>query len=239
MKIENGEGISQDTIVTRLADTADDMVGVTALWREVYGKEFGWLNEHADPFADGFHDRSTYYIAWLNDTVPVGTIRIVRSHELGFHITDAVDVRALTSRQPRVVEVQRLMVAPQMRDKRLPGAPFGIYGCMVKACLHHAIAHGIDTVLADCHRDMDVSPLKSMKQMGFTETGETYIDSMNGLTCVILTIETKAWLRSVYNNQNQFNRYLLDIGEWSVVPSGIMNGIPRTRMPSREGHSNA
>ncbi len=239
MKIENGEGASRESIVTRLADTEDDMVGVTSLWRDVYGKEFGWLNDDANPFTDGFHDRSTYYVAWLNDAIPVGTMRIVRSHELGFHITDAVDIRALASRQPKVVEVQRLMVTPEMRDKRLTGAPFGIYGCMVKACLHHAIANGIDIVLADCHRDMAVSPLKSMKKMGFTETGETYVDSMNGLVCVILTIETKSWLRDIYNNQNNFNRYLLDIGEWSVASSKLMNGITRLHLPALEGHSHA
>lgn len=238
MKIEIGD-MPQDSVVTRLANTDADMIGVTSLWREVYGKEFGWLKDRADPYTDGFHDRSTYYVAWLNGALPIGTMRIVKAHEPGFHITDAVDVRILSNRQPKVVEVQRLMVMPEFRDKRFPGAPFGVYGCMVKACLHHAIANGIDTVLADCHRDMMISPLKSMKQMGFTETGDTYVDSMNGLICVILTIDTKAWLRNIYNNQNNFNRYLLDIGEWSVTPSDTITAVPPNGFPTMEERAHA
>ncbi|GEO86473.1 MULTISPECIES: GNAT family N-acyltransferase [Alphaproteobacteria] len=231
--------MSQDSVVTRLANTEADMLGVTSLWRTVYGNEFGWLSAQADPYNDGFHDRSTYYVAWLNDALPIGTMRIVKAHEMGFHITDAVDVRTLSSRQPKVVEVQRLMVMPDFRDKRFPGAPFGVYGCMVKACLHHAIANGIDVVLADCHRDMTISPLKSMKQMGFIETGDTYVDSMNGLVCVILTIDTKTWLRNIYTNQNNFNRYLLDIGEWSVIQSDTMNAIGLTGLPIEKEHAHA
>lgn len=219
MKMESREGMPADSVVTRIAETDLDMAGVTSLWRDVYGAEFGWLDNGADPRMDGFHHRSTYYVSWLNDAFPIGTMRIVGAQQPGFHITDAVDVRELSLRQPKVVEVQRLMVRPEYRDKRFSGAPFGVYGCMVKACLHHAISHGVDAILADCHRDMAVSPLKSMKQMGFRETGDTYVDSMNGLVCVILTIDTKTWLRNIYNEQNKFNRYLLDVGDWSVCGS--------------------
>jgi hypothetical protein len=221
MKFGSGAGASEGLIVTRLADSEIDMLGVTSLWREVYATEFKWLGSEADPLTDGFHERSTYYIAWHNEVTPVGTMRIVKAQDMGFHITDAVNVSRLSSRQQKIVEVQRLMVAPRYRDKRFPGAPFGIYGCMVKACLHHAIANGVDTVLADCHRDLKISPLKSMKQMGFVETGDTYVDSMNSLVCVVLAIETKAWLQNLYANRSPFNRYILDMGDWSVLAAKI------------------
>lgn len=221
-------------VVTLLAKFDRHIAAVMELWRDVYGAEFGWLDAQVDPRSDGFHERSTYYVSLIDGAYPVGTMRIVDALPSGFHITDAVEVAMLSARQPKVVEVQRLMVRPEFRDKRLPGAPFGIYGCMVKACLHHAIAHGVDTILADCHRDIKISPLKSMKTMGFKETGETYIDSMNGLVCTILTIDTKTWLRNIYGDQNAFNRYLLDVGEWTVLSDQRPTSVQSDRAQPEE-----
>lgn len=211
MKLNANKQQQENSVVTRFIQNEDDMVGVTSLWHDVYGAEFGWLTNQADPRTDGFHHRSAYYVSLLNGIYPIGTMRIVSGQTLGFHITDAVEIREIALRQPKIIEIQRLMVREEYRDKRFPGAPFGVYGCMVKACLHHAIAHGIDTILADCHRDVVLSPLKSMKQMGFQDTGETYIDSMNGLVCIILTIETKNWLRNIYCQKSKFYRHLLDV----------------------------
>ncbi|GLH80066.1 MULTISPECIES: hypothetical protein [unclassified Bradyrhizobium] len=233
------DGEAAEFVLTRRVNSAKDLEAVTSLWRSVYGSEFGWLSDDANPVTDGFHERSDYYVSWLNGLVPVGTMRIVRAQQMGFHITDAVDVRSLSSRQPLVVEVQRLMVVGKFRDKRFAGAPFGIYGCMVKACLHHAVAYGVDTILADCHRDMAISPLKSMKQMGFRETGDTYVDSMNGLVCVILTIDTKAWLQKIYTNQNPFNQYLLDMNDWSPGFAQISEQTGKRNGPSTKERAHA
>jgi len=231
MNFYKPKDLPRGEIFTRIVNTAEDMDGVTTLWKEIYGKEFGWLDEQADPCTDNYHGRSTYYISWLNNTIPVGTMRIVRSNDMGFHITEAVKVRSLYHRQPIMVEVQRLMIAPGIRDKRFLGAPFGVYGCMVKACFHHSIANGVDIILADCHLDVAKSPLESMKKMGFKETGETYVDSMNGLNCTILIMETKSWIRNIYNNQSNFNNYFLDIKDWSISKSNI-SGIDKLYLPN-------
>ncbi len=206
-------------IQTQQATSDDDLLAVRALWRCVYGGEFGWLGADADPRTDGYHERSTYYLSYANTMLPAATMRIVDAQRPGFHITDAVHLDGISCLRPKIVEVQRLMVHADFRDRRLPGAPFGIYGCMIKACLQHALKHEVDLILADCHRDMTISPLKSLKSMGFRDTGKTYVDSMNGLVCVILTMETRRWLRNIFGDPTPFSRYLIEPDLLNMPPA--------------------
>ena len=63
--------------------------------------------------------------------------------------------------------------------------------------------------------------MKSMLQMGFIDTGKTYIDALNGEVCAVLTINAATWLRNTYNRPTPFNRYLLDFDEWSIVQPNL------------------
>jgi hypothetical protein len=198
-----------DCLETRLSRASEEVECARALWRTVYSEEFGWLPSNADPLADPYHSRSLYAVSRLADGTPIGTMRIVQLAEPGFFISDKLGMNPLVGHVTKGFEVQRLMVLKNFRDRRFPGAPFGVYGAMVKTCLWHAMATASDWVLADCHRNTEIGPLKSMKGMGFRETGQTYVDEKNGEECVVLIIRTKDWIASTMNNRGRFNQYLL------------------------------
>lgn len=192
---------------TSVSRSDADVAAAGELWNTVYVDEFGWLSADNKPGSDGFHNRAIYAVC-RQDEVPVGTLRIVHQADPGFYITDKLGMDPITRHIRQGVEIQRLMVRRDYRERRSSGAPFGVYGCLVKACFHYAMAAGMDWVLADCHSNVDIGPLKSMKTMGFRETGHTYRDSFNGEECVVLLIETRDWVRDVVRRRSRFNEYL-------------------------------
>jgi hypothetical protein len=137
------------TSVTRSIREVDD---TRTLWRDVYCKEFGWLGPDADPSEDPYHDRSYYAVCRVDGSYPVGTLRIVHEADRGFYITKKLGRQPIEPYTSAGIEIQRLMVRKEFRDRRMPEAPFGVYGALVKACLHHALTVGADWVLADCHK---------------------------------------------------------------------------------------
>ena len=198
-----------DSLETRLSRSDEDVQCARALWHQVYCQEFGWLPPDADPLADPYHARSVYAVSRIAGKTAIGTMRIVHLADPGFYISAKLGTGPLADHLTKGFEVQRLMVLKDFRDRRFPGAPFGVYGAMVKICLQHAMATASDWVLADCHRNTEIGPLKSMKGMGFKETGHTYRDDMNGEECVVLIIRTKDWIAGIMNHPGRFNQYLL------------------------------
>jgi hypothetical protein len=198
-------------IRTTIVRSPRDLEAVATLWRQVYGEEFGWLRSNPSPWGDRYHERSTYFVCWLDETTPIGTLRIVREQNAGFHITKFIPDEQLVEKFCKTVEVQRLMVREDYRDRRFEGAPFGIFGCLVKACLQFAIRERVSLLLADCHKETTIGPMKSMKQMGFKETGHIYVDEINGLECVVMTLPVATWLQNIYRSPSYFNNYLISI----------------------------
>jgi len=198
-----------DGLFTSVSRSDVDVSDAKALWQDVYCGEFGWLGVGSDPRADKYHQRSLYAVCRVNGGLPVGTLRIVHEDDPGFYITEKLGTAPISRYLSKGIEVQRLMVRKEFRDRRLPEAPFGIYGVLVKVCLYHALAVGAEWVLADCHRDIDIGPLKSMKAMGFEETGHSYRDSINDEECIVLIIETKQWISNTLRNRSRFNKYLV------------------------------
>lgn len=196
------------TLSTRLSRAEPEIAATRALWREVYSDEFGWLPPDSDPASDRYHARALYAVTRTSCGTPVGTLRIVHAADPDLYITRKLGVGPLGHHATRGFEVQRLMVKRAYRDKRLRHAPFGVYGALVKVCLHYALAAGADWVLADCHRDIALGPLKSMKAMGFRETTHSYRDEINGEECVVLIVETRQWISNTIRKRTRFNRYL-------------------------------
>jgi len=193
-------------VTTDVVDDDAKLSEVAMLWQKVYVDEFGWL-DNADPGGDAYHDRSHYYLAKYSGR-PVGTVRIVRSRYADLHITESTNVPFLDDRSTKIAEVQRLMVAPEYRNIKLPGAPFGVYGCMVKATFYHALMHDLDIVIADCHKRAKVSPYKSMRKMGFVDTGASYVDPMNSEDCYILAIMVRDRVKGMLSGKGGFFEYV-------------------------------
>ena len=194
-------------ISTSVSRSEKDVEGASALWKAVYEDEFGWLSQDVEPRHDPFHLRSYYAVCWHQE-LPVGTLRIVTQADPGFYITEKIGLEPLSNYLCLGIEIQRLMVHRDFRDRRIHSAPFGVYGCLVKACFQYALATGMDWVLADCHKNVEIGPLKSMKTMGFRETGHSYCDSFNNEECIVLIIRTKEWIRDVVSRPSSFNTYL-------------------------------
>ncbi len=203
---EQGTSV-ENFITTTVSRNEQDVEAARELWDAVYAGEFGWLSQDIDPSNDEYHPRSVYAVC-RQDGHPVGTLRIVNQADPGFYITQKLEEEPLTNYLCKGVEIQRLMVRRDYRERKIQNAPFGIYGCLVKACFQYALATGMDWVLADCHKNIDIGPLKSMKTMGFRETGHSYRDNYNGEECIVLIIRTKEWVRDVVHRRTRFNEYL-------------------------------
>lgn len=211
------DGASNEGFIsTSVSRTGKDVEAASELWNAVYAREFGWLPKENDPSSDEYHERSLYAVC-RQEGVPVGTLRIVNQADPGFYITQKLGLEPLANYLCQGVEIQRLMVLRDARDRRAPNAPFGVYGCLVKACFQYALGAGKDWVLADCHKNIAIGPLKSMKTMGFRETGHSYRDSFNGEECIVLIIRTKEWVRDVVCRRTHFNNYLFGIDPYLTL----------------------
>ena len=199
-------------VTTDVVDNESKLSEVAILWRRIYADELGWLDDNVDPSGDAYHDRSHYYLAKYSEQ-PVGTVRIVHSQCADLHITESTNIPFLDDRVTKTAEVQRLMVDPEFRNTKLPGAPFGVYGCMVKASFYHVLLHDLDIVITDCHKSAKVSPYKSMRRMGFVDTGSSYTDPMNNEECYILAITVKDWVKNMLSRKGKFFEYVITRNE--------------------------
>ncbi|GAA3854492.1 hypothetical protein GCM10022243_20010 [Saccharothrix violaceirubra] len=193
------------------ATTAEHLDRVDLLWKEVYGRECGWLAAGAGtPRTDGFHPHSVYLLADV-DGETVGTMRLVRdSPEQGLPVGRFLPVADLKG--PVTLECQRLMVLAEHRRRRWPELPFGVLAALIKACLHWCVRTDVTHVLADVFLDTATTPMAPLVELGFAETGRTFVDTElhEPSKSTVLVMRINELVSRSFRADNPFYRYLMD-----------------------------
>ncbi|MDQ2583485.1 GNAT family N-acetyltransferase [Saccharothrix yanglingensis] len=203
--VPNGSGI-------RLATIESDFDDVDTVWREVYGREHGWLPADAPALhKDRYHPNSAYLIA-AADGHPVGTMRLVVDTPEGLPIEQFTGIDALRVGDRRLVECQRLMVMGEYRNRRAPGMPYGVFAALVKGCLHWCLRHGYSHIVADLFLNTSTTPMAPLLALGFTETGIEFVDSEldEPDRSVALLLELGELFSRPFRSTNPFYRYLIE-----------------------------
>jgi N-acyl amino acid synthase FeeM len=206
--VEENGGESVRYVVAR-GPSEFDMIDL--LWREVYVEERKWLaTDSENIFDDKYHPYSVYLLALQNET-PVGTLRIVLDSKIGLPIEQFFVLGPLKESQ-RFAESQRLIVSPSFRNRKLNGAPFGMWAALIKACVHYCFLHRVSYVLADVFTDASNSPMvEKFELIGFRKIGcpfqDTELHAPGSSLAMLLTISQL--LARVYKSHNAFFEYLL------------------------------
>ncbi|MBB5953858.1 hypothetical protein FHS29_000428 [Saccharothrix tamanrassetensis] len=159
-----------------LAGAESDFDDVDAIWREVYGREYGWLPADAPALhKDAFHPHSTYLLASAGGRA-VGTMRLVVDSERRLPIEQFTAIDELRDDDRRLIECQRLMVLGEYRNRRVPGMPYGVFAALIKGCLHWCLRNSYSHIVADLFRSTATTPMKPLLSLGFTETGIEFVD---------------------------------------------------------------
>src|SRR5688572_6090230 len=109
-----------------VAGTPAEFEMVDQLWREVYVEERRWLPpEPKNIYADKYHPHSAYLLA-IKDETPIGTMRIVLDSQVGLPIEQFFVLGPLKESQ-KFAESQRLIVSPTFRNRKVKGAPYGMW----------------------------------------------------------------------------------------------------------------
>ena len=184
---------------------------VDYLWREVYVEERRWLPPKTkNIFADKYHPHSAYLLALKNET-PIGTLRIVLDSEVGLPIEQFFVLGPLKESQ-KFAESQRLIVTPNYRNRKVKGAPYGMWAALIKASVHYCFLHRVSYVLADCFTDAANLPMvKKFERIGFHKIGcpfqDTELDAPGTSIAMLLTLSQL--LSRVYTSPSPFFEYLL------------------------------
>ncbi|WP_233606686.1 GNAT family N-acyltransferase [Micromonospora sp. Llam0] len=195
-----------------LASSLSDLHEVDRLWREVYGRELGWL--HADKgtlYGDRYHPHSVYLLATVGGSV-VGTMRLVRDAQQGLPVEQFVPIDKIRAEPGRrLVECQRLMILEAYRNQRLSRMPFGILAALVKGCLHWCIQNDVSHVVADLFTGTQTTPLSPLLALGFTETGLEFIDTQLNEPdrSIALLLHIGELFSRSFRSDSAFYRYLM------------------------------
>lgn len=207
-----GASMTEKNPFVCFAETEEDFSYVEAIWREVYCQELGWLQEeHCKLQHDKFHPYSKYVLARDRDGQPVGVMRLVLNGELGLPIEQFVDISDIKRTcQGRIIECARLMVPQRCRDVRIEGFPFGVYATLVKATLHYSMQNGIYDVMANCFKNTETTPIKSLLLFGFNDLGMEFRDDLNeASSCTALHLDIRNMLARMYAKNRKFNCYMI------------------------------
>ncbi|WP_437626766.1 N-acyl amino acid synthase FeeM domain-containing protein [Sorangium sp. So ce1151] len=193
----------------RKAETPDEFEDLHRILTEVYVREFNWLDRDVTRMEeDPYHPYSTYLMAYAGPRA-IGMMRLVHDSPIGLPIEQFVDVSDLKQGRT-VIECQRLMVLPDHRSHRNAELPFGPFGALVKATVHHCLLHRRDYIIADCFRDTRTTPLRQLMAIGFVETGRDFRDhelAEAGLsTALLLKMEDLHQL--IRRRESRYFRYL-------------------------------
>lgn len=194
-----------------VAGTPAEFEMVDQLWREVYVEERRWLPpEPKNIYADKYHPHSAYLLA-IKDETPIGTMRIVLDSQVGLPIEQFFVLGPLKESQ-KFAESQRLIVSPTFRNRKVKGAPYGMWAALIKACVHYCFLHRVSYVLADVFTDAANLPMvKKFERIGFHKIGcpfqDTELDAPGSSIAMLLTLSQL--LARVYTSPSPFFEYLL------------------------------
>jgi len=192
------------------------LTSLDRLWKAVYRAELGWFaSDEITLFGDEFHSSSIYLEATLARQ-PVGLLRLVRRETAGLPVERFADLCGLIpDRDARVIECQRLVVLDRYRSYKSPMAPFGIWPALMKATLQLCLRDSITHMIADCFLDTPTTPIKSLKRIGFKETGLAFTDTELNVASMstVLTLDIRDMLRVLYQTGNDFAKYILSIDD--------------------------
>lgn len=194
-----------------VAGTPAEFEMVDQLWREVYVEERRWLPpEPKNIYADKYHPHSAYLLA-IKDETPIGTMRIVLDSQVGLPIEQFFVLGPLKESQ-KFAESQRLIVSPTFRNRKVKGAPYGMWAALIKACVHYCFLHRVSYVLADVFTDAANLPMvEKFERIGFHKIGcpfqDTELDAPGSSIAMLLTLSQL--LARVYTTPSPFFEYLL------------------------------
>ncbi|HEU4875051.1 MAG TPA: GNAT family N-acetyltransferase [Pyrinomonadaceae bacterium] len=194
-----------------VAATPAEFEMVDQLWREVYVEERRWLPpEPKNIYADKYHPHSAYLLA-IKDETPIGTMRIVLDSQVGLPIEQFFVLGPLKESQ-KFAESQRLIVSPTFRNRKVKGAPYGMWAALIKACVHYCFLHRVSYVLADVFTDAANLPMvEKFERIGFHKIGcpfqDTELDAPGSSIAMLLTLSQL--LARVYTSPSPFFEYLL------------------------------
>lgn len=194
-----------------VAATPAEFEMVDQLWREVYVEERRWLPpEPKNIYADKYHPHSAYLLA-IKDETPIGTMRIVLDSQVGLPIEQFFVLGPLKESQ-KFAESQRLIVSPTFRNRKVKGAPYGMWAALIKACVHYCFLHRVSYVLADVFTDAANLPMvEKFERIGFHKIGcpfqDTELDAPGSSIAMLLTLSQL--LARVYTTPSPFFEYLL------------------------------
>jgi hypothetical protein len=196
-----------------VATSESDLDNVDTLWREVYGQEYGWLPADSPALhKDWYHPHSAYLVAAVNGRA-VGTMRLVADSPQQLPIEQFTSIEQL--RDPgrrRLIECQRLMVLKEYRNTRQAGMPFGVFGALVKGCLHWCLRNGFSHIVADLFVNTATTPMAPLLAIGFEETGIEFVDTEldePDLSVALLLDLGELFSRS-FRSSSPFYRYLME-----------------------------
>jgi N-acyl-L-homoserine lactone synthetase len=204
------------------AQTDSDFRHVDAVWRAVYGREFGWLRIDAGVLhEDRYHAQSIYLLGVVENEV-VGTMRLVRDSHDGLPVEQFVSIDKIRADGNRsLIECQRLMILAEHRNHRLPQMPFGVLAALVKGCLHWCIRNGVTHIVADLFAGTATTPIGPLIALGFTETGLEFVDTEldEPDRSVALLLEVGELFSRSFRSDSAFYRYLMTPDEVTNVYS--------------------
>lgn len=191
----------------------DDLKQLDSVWKSVYGQEFGWIDESSEItlYEDCFHDHSSYLGASINGTY-VGVMRIVSRSKKGLPVEKFTSLKdVIEPDNHNVIECQRLSVTRDCRSYRSVSAPFGVWPALMKVSLQYMLKYGYDTLIADCFTDTKTTPTKSLKKIGFRETGIIFRDTEleEASDSTVLVLGQQELLQNLYGCYSKFNNYIL------------------------------
>ncbi|UMP00001.1 N-acyl amino acid synthase FeeM domain-containing protein [Amycolatopsis sp. EV170708-02-1] len=208
---ESPSGITADSGVY-IASTESDLDDVDDLWREVYGHQYGWLPVNAPALhKDHYHHNSTYLLG-VSEGRAVGTMRLVRDSPQRLPVEQFTSIEELRAEERRLIEVQRLMIIDEYRNRRVPGMPFGVFAALIKGCLHWCLRNGYSHIVADLFLNTATTPMSPLLALGFQQTGIEFVDTEldEPDRSVALLLEVGELFSRPFRTTNAFYRYLIE-----------------------------
>jgi N-acyl-L-homoserine lactone synthetase len=211
---------------------AQDLNELDRLWRSVYSDELRWIRSTSEisVFDDEFHEDAVYFAARVLGQA-VGLMRILYRRERGLPAERFVSLDGLI-REPdaTVIECQRLIVSKEFRPYRSPAAPFGIWPALMKATMQFSLINSVGYMIADCFLDTDTTPIKSLKSIGFRETGIVFTDTelADVSSSTILLLDVRDMVRICFRRYSPLNAYLVSHDTCLRFSTPTSNAISRS-----------
>ncbi|MGW5456631.1 N-acyl amino acid synthase FeeM domain-containing protein [Nocardia sp. NPDC003979] len=194
-----------------LAESDADIDNVDRVWLAVYGKELGWLSSENIPTArDRYFKHGSFLLAVVRGHI-VGTMRLVRDSEDKLPVEQFASIDAFREPSRRLVECQRLMVLGHYRNQVQPEMPYGVFGALVKGCLHWCIRNNYSHIIADLFRETPTTPIDPLLALGFSETGIEFVDTELDEPCVstALILDVGELFSRSFRSDSPFYQYLM------------------------------